>query len=170
MFATGQHSMPERSSYRSTSHQQDSLGGQQLRMKEPRTSVGTLGVISDQTHTDNQRQKGGPCARNALEEIKTAFDVHLATSRLAQGHDKTIAWLEDHKIPYSELHWARHGEKHLIDRTFLAAVEDDRERGYAFHSTGVEVFLLAHPWNHIGPFSPLRRIADWNELPRELLQ
>lgn len=58
--------------------------------------------------------------------------------------------------------------KHLIDAHFAVAIEDDREQGYAFHSNGVKVFLLAHPWNEVGPHSPLNRVENWEQLAEEL--
>lgn len=103
-----------------------------------------------------------------LERLLERFEIHIATSRLEHGKSLTLQWLSEHRVPYTELHFVNHGEKHLIDRPFLAAVEDDREQGYAFYSRGVQTFLLAHPWNLIGPHSPLMRINDWNGLADRL--
>lgn len=104
-----------------------------------------------------------------LEIISGRFTVHLATSRLDDGQETTRVWLRRHGIPYEELHFVPEGTKHLIDKQFVAAIEDDREQGYAFYSKGIHVFLLAHPWNAVGPYSPLKRVTDWEELTRELL-
>ena len=104
-----------------------------------------------------------------LEIISGKFDVHLATSRLDDGQEATHVWLHKHSIPYNKLHFAKEGTKHLINEQFVAAIEDDREQGYAFYSKGVIVFLLAHPWNMVGPFSPLKRVKDWDQLTSELL-
>ena len=104
-----------------------------------------------------------------LRTISGKFDVHLATSRLDDGRKATVGWLTQHNIPYKRLHFVKEGTKHLIDEQFVAAVEDDREQGYAFHSKGVCVFLLAHPWNTVGPHSPLKRVANWEQLTHELL-
>lgn len=104
-----------------------------------------------------------------LRNIREKFAVHLATSRLKDGQANTRLWLERNQIPYDELHFATEGTKHLIDEWFVAAVEDDREQGYAFYSKGIAVFLLAHPWNTVGSHSPLRRVDNWEQLTRELL-
>lgn len=104
-----------------------------------------------------------------LERIAERFDIHLATSRLPKGWKHTLQWLKKHEIPYSEIHQVNHGGKHLIGQSFVAAIEDDREQAYAFYSKGVRGFLLAHPWNHIGPHSPLSRLANWGELAGEIL-
>lgn len=104
-----------------------------------------------------------------LEIISGRFNVHLATSRLDDGQEATRVWLRQHDILYKELHFVPEGTKHLIDEQFVAAIEDDREQGYAFHTKGVYVFLLAHPWNLVGPHSPLRRVTDWEQLTYELL-
>ena len=108
--------------------------------------------------------------REYLERISQRFQVHLATSRLPEGQEKTLAWLEQHQIPHSQLHFPEHGQKHQIDYPFVAAVDDDREQGYAFHASGVPVFLVAHPWNEIGRFSPLRRLASWQEIIKEIFE
>ncbi|MBA7648685.1 hypothetical protein ES703_56473 [subsurface metagenome] len=104
-----------------------------------------------------------------LKIISGRFDVHLATSRLDDGQEETRVWLSRHGIPYEKLHFVPEGTKHLIDEQFVAAIEDDREQGYAFYSKGICVFLLAHPWNTVGPHSPLKRVTDWEELTHELL-
>lgn len=104
-----------------------------------------------------------------LKTISGKFNIHLATSRLPDGQEATRLWLRQHSIPYENLHFVPEGTKHLIDEHFVAAVEDEREQGYAFHSKGVYVFLLAHPWNAVGPYSPLRRVSDWQRLTHELL-
>ncbi len=104
-----------------------------------------------------------------LQELKAKYKLHLATSRLPAGKQRTTRWLHDHQIPYDALHFVRHGEKHLIDEHFMAAIDDDREQGYAFHACGISVFLSAHPWNRVGKYSPLIRCATWNEITARLL-
>jgi len=104
-----------------------------------------------------------------LKTIGGKFDVHLATSRLDDGQEATRVWLDQHSIPYRKLHFVPEGTKHLINEQFIAAIEDDREQGYAFYGKGVLVFLLAHPWNVVGPYSPLKRVEDWDRVTSELL-
>ena len=104
-----------------------------------------------------------------LQLILQRFDVHLVTSRLKEGEEHTLEWLKIHHIPYTELHFVKHGEKHLIKHSFVAAIEDDREQGIAFYARGVTVFLLAHPWNQVGTYSPLIRVANWEELTGTIL-
>ncbi len=105
----------------------------------------------------------------ALEHLNQTLDVHIATSRGERARSATTAWLREHRIPYAELHCVGAGEKHLIDRGFAAAIEDDREQAYALFSVGVPVYLLARPWNHIGRHSPLKRLGDWAAIAREIL-
>lgn len=71
-------------------------------------------------------------ARTGLERLASKYEIHLVTSRLAEGKAETAKWLIDHEIPHNELHFSRHGEKHLISKKFAAAIDDDREQGYAF--------------------------------------
>jgi uncharacterized HAD superfamily protein len=105
-----------------------------------------------------------------LAQLGRYFEIHLATSRPEEGKEDTLRWLGKHHVPYDDLHFARDGEKHLIPVGFDTAVDDDREQGYAFFAKGIRVLLLAHPWNEVGPHSPLGRVAGWDELTRELLR
>jgi len=104
-----------------------------------------------------------------LNTIGGKFDVHLATSRLDDGQEATRMWLDEYGIPYRKLHFVPEGTKHLINEHFAAAIEDDREQGYAFYSKGIPVFLLAHPWNVVGAYSPLNRVKDWGQVTSGLL-
>ena len=104
-----------------------------------------------------------------MKILCTKYDIHLATSRLNDGQEATRLWLSQHEIPFKKLHFVQEGTKHLINENFVAAIEDDREQGYAFNSKGIRVFLLAHPWNVVGPHSPLKRVTDWEQLTHELL-
>lgn len=106
-----------------------------------------------------------------IGRLSQKFDVYFATSRLEHGKDKTIAWLQEHRVPYEKasLFFVKHGEKHLINRKFDVVIEDDREQAYAFHCKGTSAFLLAHPWNVVGSHSPLQRIQGWEKLIEEIL-
>lgn len=104
-----------------------------------------------------------------LTRLRERFEIDLATSRPQEGREDTRKWLRKHDIPYHDLHFVKNGEKHLIERGFEIAVDDDREQAYAFFAKGVRTFLLAHPWNEIGPRSPLIRVMNWEELTSKLL-
>ena len=88
---------------------------------------------------------------------------------LDKGLEATIAWLGRHGIRYEKLHNVRHGEKHLIDVPFAAAIDDDREQAYLFHDRGVPAFLIGHPWNYVSPMSPLRRVETWRDLVPQVI-
>ena len=104
-----------------------------------------------------------------LSKIRERFEIHLATSRLPEGRDSTIAWLQKHQIPYTEIHFVEHRLKHKINIGFVAAVDDDRAQAELFEGSGIRAFLLAHPWNVIPSGSRLRRARDWSVLVPELL-
>jgi hypothetical protein len=44
-----------------------------------------------------------PNVAEHLRSIGQLFEIHLATSRLPEGHSATIAWLRTHSIPYTEM-------------------------------------------------------------------
>lgn len=104
-----------------------------------------------------------------LRKLAEIFEIHLATTRLEHGREETRRWLLSHSIPHYRLHFATHGEKHLLKEKFVAAIEDDREQALAFYVSGVQAFLVAHPWNAIGPHSPIKRMNNWEELAGALL-
>lgn len=99
-----------------------------------------------------------------LTKLGAHFEVHLATSRLPQGHDATRNWLESHEIPFDRLHFVGHREKHKITESFTAAVEDDRDQALLFLERGVKPFLLAHPWNIVAREIGIQRATNWIEL------
>lgn len=104
-----------------------------------------------------------------LGALAHRFDVHLATTRLEQAHEATREWLKTHSIAHDHLHFARHGEKHLLDHAFVAVIEDDREQAVAFYASGIPAYLIAHPWNTVGPHSPIKRMSGWEEIIETLL-
>ena len=126
-------------------------------------------IHTEFTHNHLLRVRPFEGVSQYLARISDRFDIHLATSRLPEGWGQTERWVKQHAIPHRKIHYVKHGEKHLIGQEFTAAIEDDREQAYAFQLSGVRTFLLAHPWNHIGPHSPLRRVAAWEDLTAEIL-
>jgi uncharacterized HAD superfamily protein len=110
-----------------------------------------------------------PEVHASLQRLSSCFDLHLITSRPEKGYSDTVKWLQAHDISYNALHFTQHGEKHLVSTDFASAIDDEREQGYAFHAKGVQSYLLAHPWNYIGPHSPLIRVENWQELTENLL-
>lgn len=104
-----------------------------------------------------------------LNRLANTFDIHLVTSRLGHGRKATREWLEKHSIPHDHLHFAQHGEKHLLDEAFAAAVEDDREQAIAFFASGIPAYLMAHPWNSVGSHNPIDRLNSWEEISGALL-
>ena len=92
-----------------------------------------------------------------LARLAERFEIQVATSRLREGHEATINWLQIHQVPYTRIHFVSHGKKHEIPERFTAAVEDDRGQARLFHDCGVRAFLLAHPWNTTQPPLTARR-------------
>lgn len=110
-----------------------------------------------------------PNVRVYLSRLAERFEVHLATSRLSEGQQITRDWLQAHNLPYSELHFVGHRKKHEIPKTFVAAIEDDREQAELFLEGGVQVFLLAHPWNVTETSNRLSRVQGWEGLVEKVL-
>ncbi len=110
-----------------------------------------------------------PGVQSALKLISEKFEIHLATSRLAKARRPTIEWLENHGFPPHDLHFLKHGEKHLSLGTFTAAIEDHYEQAVDFAMCGTPTFLLQHPWNTGKPqTSSVYWVSSWSDLTRQL--
>ena len=98
-----------------------------------------------------------------LQNLQEYFEIHIATSRLPEGHAATKRWLQRHALPFLRLHFVRHRKKHEIQLPFVAAIEDDRVQAELFAAKGVRGFLLAHPWNDQSG-GGIERVLGWAEL------
>jgi uncharacterized HAD superfamily protein len=111
-----------------------------------------------------------PGVQRHLRKLGEKFELHLATSRLLRARRATIEWLEMHHIPAHDLHFLKHGQKHVSLGTFTAAVEDDYQQAVAFAQAGTPCYLLAHPWNKTKPATKdVHWVKDWDELVAKLL-
>lgn len=61
--------------------------------------------------------------QNHLRRLSETFDIHLATSRLPKARRTTVEWLENHSFPPYDLHFLKHGEKHVSLGKFVAAAD-----------------------------------------------
>lgn len=105
-----------------------------------------------------------------LTRLSQAFDIHLATTRLPKARRATLEWLEAKGVPPFDLHFLRHGEKHVSLAPFIAAVEDHYEQAIAFVAASTPCFLIEHPWNRTKPrVEKIEWIKGWGELADRLL-
>ncbi|MCG8554027.1 MAG: cytidine deaminase [Proteobacteria bacterium] len=104
--------------------------------------------------------------RSLLRLVQRGYVLHFATSRLPQARAATIRWLEAHGFPPHDVHFLKHGEKHVSLGQFAASVEDDPSQALAFAQGGVGTsFLMAHPWNESVPqHSRLKRVHGWDDI------
>lgn len=107
-----------------------------------------------------------PGVQEHLERLSRRYILHLATSRLPQARKTTLEWLERHKFPPHDLHFLKHGEKHISLGRFDASVEDDLIQARSFADAGFGMnFVIAHPWNRsMANAATLRRVSTWNEI------
>jgi len=111
-----------------------------------------------------------PDVQRHLERLSEEFAIHLATSRLPKARRTTIEWLENHDFPSHDLHFLKHGDKHIALGQFTAAVEDHYEQAVGFARSGTPCFILEHPWNRDKPkIKNLIWVKTWEELSRQLL-
>jgi uncharacterized HAD superfamily protein len=108
--------------------------------------------------------------QRCLEVLSETFKLHFATSRLPKAWRTTIEWLEKHHFPPHDLHFLRHGEKHLVLRGFYAAVEDNYEQARLFAQAGIPCYVIEHPWNKGRPqFEDVYPVRGWPKLTEILL-
>jgi 5'(3')-deoxyribonucleotidase len=111
-----------------------------------------------------------PGVQDCLKLLAAKFDIHLATSRLPKARRQTIEWLDNHGFPPHDLHFLKHGEKHVSLGKFAAAVEDHYEQAVEFANCGTPSFLLQHPWNRGKPQADkLKWVNDWSDLTKQLV-
>lgn len=110
-----------------------------------------------------------PGVQSIIKSLSDKFDIHLVTSRLAKARRTTVEWLENHGFPSHDLHFLKHGEKHVSLGKFAAAVEDHYEQAVDFATCGTSSFLLKHPWNTGKPEAHnLYWVDTWSELTKQL--
>lgn len=112
-----------------------------------------------------------PGAVEQLGRLAAHYTLHFATSRLPQARRPTIEWLERHRFPSHDLHFLKHGEKHISLGRFDASAEDDPDQAEAFARAGIGMnFVIAHPWNaRIVENDNLCRITSLRQLVDALL-
>lgn len=112
--------------------------------------------------------------RGAIESLRilsTRATLHLATSRLPKARRVTVEWLDNHGFPSHDLHFIKHGEKHVSLSPFNAAVEDDYNQAVSFAKLGnTPCYLLRHPWNqNKSVVEGVELVDTWSELTERLL-
>jgi uncharacterized HAD superfamily protein len=104
-----------------------------------------------------------------LDKLRPYFEIHLVTSRLPHAESATRAWLHVHGIPFDRLTFARHREKHLLQESYEAVIEDDYDQAVCFAAVGVNAYLIEHPWNRSKPVAPrVQWCKNWGEVTLRL--
>ena len=108
-------------------------------------------------------------AIDAVTRLADHFNLLIVTSRPQHVAEITQRWLATQGFPDHELLFSEPGGKHVAGPKPDFAVDDDREQAYAFHFADVRAILFAHPWNKVGPYSPIERVGDWEQICEILL-
>jgi len=111
-----------------------------------------------------------PGVQAYLTQLAKKFTIHLVTSRLAKARHTTVEWLDNYGFRSYDLHFLKHGEKHVLLSKFAAAVEDHYEQATAFAQSGTPCYLIEHPWNKSKPsVENVHWVESWEELVKQLL-
>lgn len=110
--------------------------------------------------------------KECLFRLSEKFTLHFATSRLPKARKSTIEWLDEHGFPEHDIHFLKHGEKHISLGPFDISVEDDPEQALAFASAGFGVnYLIAHPWNSAASKNRnVKRVSGWEVIEKNLAE
>ena len=107
-----------------------------------------------------------PGARRVLQQLQEDYRIVLITARRPTARPQTLAWLEEHGIPFDELHHTK--DKTDVAEGLVLAVDDHPEHVSDYLEQGVRVFLMDQPWNRTFSASGATRVSGWDELWRKL--
>ena len=103
-----------------------------------------------------------PGARRVLRQLQKGYRIVLITARRPTARPQTLAWLEEHGIPFDELHHAK--DKTDVAEGIVVAVDDHPEHVSDYLDQGVRVFLMDQPWNRTFAAPGATRVSGWDEL------
>ena len=107
-----------------------------------------------------------PGARRVLRQLREGYRIVLITARRPTARLQTLAWLEEHGVPFDELHHAK--DKTDVAEGIVLAVDDHPEHVNDYLEQGIRVFLMDQPWNRTFSAQGATRVAGWDELRRKL--
>ncbi len=107
-----------------------------------------------------------PGARQGLQRLQKDYRIVLITARRPTARRQTLDWLDEHGIPFDELHHT--GEKTGVSNDIVLAVDDHPVHVREYLAQGAQVFLMDQPWNRTFSASGVIRVSDWDELLRNL--
>lgn len=106
--------------------------------------------------------------KGAAETIRRWHGDHqikLVTSRLTIFNRQTRWWLNQHSIPYHELHHAKETIKYQKAPNCSLFIEDNLEECEILANHCERVFLFDQPWNqHFVAQKNIIRVRDWEEI------
>lgn len=104
-------------------------------------------------------------AKEALEIWFREHDILLVTSRLPILRRQTRQWLEQHGIPYHELHHLKEGRKFKKGKGCDIFIEDNLEECEILADHVDRVFLIDQPWNRRETKKKnIVRVGNWSDV------
>ena len=106
-----------------------------------------------------------PPAEDALWALKSlksrGHSVHIITDRRGKfAREDTITWLDEHKLPYDSITFAK-------DKTIAAVdffLDDKTENVETMLRAGAQAVLMSHPWNETAPLPRVDSLTEYVEL------
>ena len=107
-----------------------------------------------------------PGARRVLQQLQEDYRIVLITARRPTARPQTLAWLEEHGVPFDELHHAK--DKTDVAEGIVLAVDDHPDHVTDYLKQGIRVFLMDQPWNRTFSAPGTTRVSGWDELRQKL--
>ncbi|GAB6179560.1 hypothetical protein JCM14036_08790 [Desulfotomaculum defluvii] len=107
-----------------------------------------------------------PYARESIQDlVKQGWEVHIITARNPRYQKITESWLQDHNIPYKQLHLLNSHDKLAVCQQLRVKlmIEDNIHNAYQLHEGGVQVILFEAHHNRYWPWQGLR-CTSWQDV------
>ncbi|NLV91657.1 MAG: hypothetical protein GX030_04580 [Firmicutes bacterium] len=95
--------------------------------------------------------------------LNLGFEIHLVTARHCQYRQVTTEWLQEHRVPYSQLWMTEEKDELCAELGVRFFVDDLWENCQALLQRDIEVAMMTVPHNQ-GLDVPVPRVSTWNEV------
>lgn len=111
-----------------------------------------------------------PGCRETLKQLqKLDFTIYLITARDPEYRTVTRQWLKKNKLPYTALWFEKNKGRLCKELGIELFVDDYWENCTEIGQYGVQVLLMTAHHNEGHPIPPsVRRVANWNDIKREI--
>jgi uncharacterized HAD superfamily protein len=125
-----------------------------------------------------RQQDPDPVGVEVLRRLHNqGHELYIITSRLLPEIEEacirnTLGWIDDHKIPHTEVHIVGHGKAEICDKLEIDVMIDDAAHNYTdLLATDTLPVLMTQPWNEhleadirVGTWTEFEEVVEWFNL------